>query len=76
MEIDPEKSTNIIEIPICNKARKILEKYKFDLPKKSNAKQNKYLKDLGKLVGLNEKERVIYFYGKETKLKIYSDMKC
>ena len=41
-------------IPLNEKAIKLLKYYKFKLPKLSNQKYNAYLKEIGKLAGVNK----------------------
>lgn len=65
-----QKTSDFVKIELNNYSRSILEKYAdfpFEnnkaLPVISNAKMNEYLKELGRLAGLDEPQRVVYFMG-------------
>ena len=52
-----EKTGNDVSIPILPTVRRIIDKYKGDLPKPlSNQKMNDYLKEVGELAGLDSQE--------------------
>ena len=59
---DPSKS---LHIPLNRYSQEILEKYDFQLPKISNQKFNKYLKELFKLMEYNEKVKKTMKFGNE-----------
>jgi integrase len=57
IEITAQKTGNNVSIPILPTVRRIIDKYKGDLPKPlSNQKMNDYLKEVGELAGLNSQE--------------------
>ncbi|MCU0467905.1 MAG: site-specific integrase [Arcicella sp.] len=57
IEVRMKKTGNDVSIPILPTVRRIMDKYKGDLPKTlSNQKMNDYLKEIGKLVGLDSQE--------------------
>ena len=57
IEIRTQKTGNDVSIPILPTVRRIIDKYKGDLPKPlSNQKMNDYLKEVGELAGLNSQE--------------------
>jgi integrase len=57
IEMTNEKTGNDVSIPILPTVRRIIDKYKGDLPKPiSNQKMNGYLKEVGKLAGLDSQE--------------------
>jgi len=70
IEIFSHKGSELVEIPLTNKAKAILEKYK-DLPGEnalpvpSNEKLNEFLKELGAIAKLNRELTKTYFKGKE-----------
>ncbi len=47
------------------KGMDILKKYNYELPQISNQKFNDYIKEIGKLAGINEPVRIIRFNGKK-----------
>ena len=56
LQITQQKTGNRVAIPVHWMVSEILEKYEGNLPRSiSNQKLNDYLKELGQLVGLNEK---------------------
>jgi integrase len=74
IKITTIKTDDPLEIDLNQYSRAILDKYKDVpfaddkcLPVISNQKMNKYLKDLGQLVELNEPETVVYYIGNERK---------
>jgi integrase len=63
------KTRDIIEIPLNDYALKILEKYKdetFPLPRISNQKLNKYIKEVAKKVKLTTLVKIVKYKGSET----------
>lgn len=67
-----QKTTDALVIELNTHAREILKRYEDNssinkpaLPVISNQKYNKYLKELGKLAGLNSPTRVVYYKGNE-----------
>jgi integrase len=65
-----QKTVDGLIIELNDYSRAILKKYEgirlpndLALPVISNQKMNDYLKNLGKLVGLNEPQRIVYFKG-------------
>lgn len=78
IEVTTIKTTDNLIIDLNDYSRAILDKYKnifFEdnkaLPVISNQKMNDYLKELGKLVGLNEPVRTTYYKGNERIDKVY-----
>jgi integrase len=64
IEIKTEKTRAFLKIPLNDYAKELLEKNNGLLPKLySNQKTNDYLKDLGKLAGLDEQIRVEKYRG-------------
>lgn len=59
------KTKKTLQIPMIEPAKVILEKYNYELPKISNQKQNKYLKELGEICGLNEIINVLEYSGND-----------
>lgn len=62
------KTRDIIEIPLNDYALKILEKYKdepFPLPRLSNQKLNKYIKEVAVKVGLTTPVKIVKYKGSE-----------
>ena len=55
------KSSQNSGIPLTKHALAILEKYNYKLPKISGQKINDYLKEIGKLIGIDEEEQVVTF---------------
>jgi integrase len=55
------KSSQNSGIPLTKHAQAILEKYNYKLPKISGQKINDYLKEIGKLIGIDEEEQVVTF---------------
>lgn len=65
-----QKTSDGLKIELNKYSRAILDKYSaFDFPGEkvlpviSNVKMNEYLKELGELAGINEKQRIVYFMG-------------
>ena len=57
IEVRMQKTGNDISIPILPTVRRVMDKYKGDLPRPlSNQKMNDYLKEIGKLAGLENQE--------------------
>lgn len=57
IEITAQKTDNPVVIPVLPVVQRVIDKYHGDLPKViSNQKMNQYLKEVGKLAGLNSKE--------------------
>lgn len=56
------KSDHWVVIPLRMEAKEILEKYNHQIPEVSNAEFNKYIKEVGRLCGLNA---TIKFYHKQ-----------
>jgi len=72
IEIVTKKTTDKLRIKLNNKAQAIIAKYKdiaFEngkvLPVISNQKMNDYLKELGKLAGINDPVTDVYFMGNQ-----------
>lgn len=68
-----KKTRDIMEIPLTDAAIQILEKYKeqpFPLPRISNQKLNKYIKEVAKKVELDELIRIVQYKGSEAKVKV------
>lgn len=61
------KTQKSVEIPLCTKAKNILVKYEFELPRISTQRLNDYVKEIGKLIGMDEKETITLHYGRELK---------
>lgn len=57
IEIKTVKTEQVVLIPISQKAKRILEKYQYSIPKLSEQSLNTQLKIIGTMIGLN-KERV------------------
>jgi integrase len=53
-KIETEKTGEIVKIPLSPRVKPILEKYNFNIPVPSNQKMNQYLKELGKLAGIEQ----------------------
>jgi integrase len=73
-----QKTADGLKIDLNNYSREILEKYagfSFEddkaLPVISNPKMNEYLKELGKLAGLDDPQRIVYFTGNERHEEVY-----
>jgi len=73
-----QKTADGLKIELNDYSREILEKYKnctfMDdkaLPIISNQRMNDNLKELGKLAGLNEQQRIVYFIGGERYEEVY-----
>ena len=73
-----KKTVDSLVINLNNYSKAILEKYAdtyFDddkaLPVISNSNMNEYLKELGKLAGFDEPQRIVYFIGSERKEEVY-----
>ncbi len=61
-----QKTTDIVKIPLRKEAEVLLNKYfkqGLPLPVKSNQKMNAYLKELGKLAGLNNEYTILKIWG-------------
>lgn len=57
IEVRMKKTGNDVSIPILPTVRRVMDKYKGDLPQPlSNQKMNDYLKEIGKLAGLDSLE--------------------
>ena len=77
IDVVTQKTTDSLKIELNKYSRSILEKYKdidgcFALPVISNAKMNKYLKEIGEIAEINEPQRVVYFIGSERKEEVFS----
>jgi integrase len=69
-----KKTGDLIEIPITPGMRNILEKYKLNknpLPVISNQKSNKYLEEVCKIAGFDEKKQIVRKYGNQIVKKEY-----
>jgi integrase len=73
-----QKTVDGLKIELNDYSRAILEKYsdfpfQWDkaLPVISNQRMNEYLKELGRLVGINEPQRTVYFRGNERHEEVY-----
>lgn len=64
-KIEQLKTGTSVEIPLCNKAILILDKYDYNIPSNSNQKQNAYLKEIGKLIEMNSTEVKTLHYGNQ-----------
>ena len=53
-----QKTGTEVQVPVVNKAMNILMRYKFDLPKFKIQNFNRYIKEVGKLAGLEEEVSV------------------
>ncbi|MDR2835413.1 MAG: site-specific integrase [Bacteroidales bacterium] len=67
-----KKTVDLLKIELNDYSRKLLQKYKDikleddkALPVISNTKMNEHLKELGKMVGINEQQRIVYFIGNQ-----------
>lgn len=70
IEFVTQKTSELIRVQLNNYARAVLEKYSDvplpagkALPVITNQKMNEYLKELGKLAGLDDPETIVYFKG-------------
>lgn len=54
IRIDRQKSDTHSSVPLLNKAKGILQKYNYELPKRSNQKYNSYLKEVSDIVGIEK----------------------
>ncbi len=73
-----QKTVDGIKIELNKYSKTILDKYKrsskanrLALPAFSNANMNKHLKELGRMVGLNEPQRIVYFKGSRRIEEVY-----
>lgn len=73
------KTDEVLKIDLNKYSKALLEKYRgiplpggLALPVISNQKMNDYLKDLGKLAGLNEQIRLVYFKGNSRREEVYA----
>lgn len=78
INIITQKTVDGLRIDLNDYSKAILDKYKGAhfkddkaLPVISNVKMNVYLKDLGALAGLNERQRIVYFMGNERKEEVF-----
>ncbi|RLJ97915.1 site-specific integrase [Tenacibaculum discolor] len=55
IEMHRQKTSSKIAIPLLPKAKLLLKKYGYNLPKISNQKFNSYLKEIADIVGINKK---------------------
>jgi hypothetical protein len=63
-----QKTGGRVVVPVSRIVLEILEKYEFDLPRKiTNQKTNNYLKELGKLAGIDAEEVYTEYVGLERK---------
>lgn len=74
-----QKTADGLRIELNKYAQEIIDKYKnfksikgLALPVISNVKMNEYLKELGRVCDLNEKQRVVFYKGNERNEKVYS----
>lgn len=65
LKVFTEKTNDRLLIPLLPKAIELLEKYEFQLPRITNQKQNEYLKEVGKLAGLNSIHTYTTLHGGE-----------
>lgn len=79
ISIVTQKTTDRLKIELNKYSKSILDKYKsihFEndkvLPVISNVNMNLHLKDMGEIIGLNEKQRIVYFKGNERIEEVYS----
>jgi len=73
-----QKTVDGLRIELNNYSSAILEKYKhfhfpsdLALPVISNPKMNEYLKEMGKLVGIHDPQRIVYFKGNTRIEEVY-----
>jgi integrase len=52
--LNTEKTNDRLKIPLIRQSKEILEKYDYSLPKISNQKINRYLKEIGEAAGIDE----------------------
>ncbi len=55
LNITTQKTDTTVHIPLLPVVEKILERYDYQAPKMPNQKLNTYLKELGKMAGINKK---------------------
>lgn len=79
ISIVTQKTTDGLKIELNKYSKSILDKYKnihFEndkvLPVISNVNMNLHLKVMGEIVGLDEKQRIVYFKGNERIEEVYS----
>ncbi|MDD4993326.1 MAG: site-specific integrase [Paludibacter sp.] len=79
ISIVTQKTTDGLKIELNKYSKSILERYNsthFEndkvLPVISNVNMNLHLKDMGEIVGLDEKQRIVYFKGNERIEEVYS----
>lgn len=65
LKVFTEKTNDRLIIPLLPKAIGLLEKYEYQLPRITNQKQNEYLKEVGKLAGLNHTHTYTTLHGGE-----------
>ena len=68
--INTQKSTEEISIPLNNYSKAILEKYNFQLPIISQQKLNDYLKEVGRIAGIDDNQILVEFAGGKRKESI------
>ena len=72
LHIRAQKTQGIICYPLFPEAETILKKYNFNPPSGiSNTKMNKYLKELGKLVGIDAPVTFTKYYGGKKNVETY-----
>lgn len=79
ISIVTQKTTDGLKIELNKYSKSILDKYNNThfvndkvLPVISNVNMNLHLKDMGEIVGLDEKQRIVYFKGNERIEEVYS----
>jgi integrase len=78
LSVVTQKTVDGLKIELNDYSKEILDKYK-DFPFKddkalpviSNQRMNDYLKELGKLAGINEPQRIVYFHGSARHEEVY-----
>jgi len=63
--VKTKKLTVVPFLGYCTRAMDILKKYNFELPNLSNQKLNDYIKEIGKLAGINQKVSITRYSGQE-----------
>lgn len=78
IEVVTQKTVDGLKIELNNYSRAILDKYADyhlpgdkALPVVSNVKMNEYLKELGRLAGLDDPQRIVYFMGSDRVEEVY-----
>jgi integrase len=73
IRIRTEKTSELVVIPLHRFVKQIIAKYKGSLPPViSNQKMNKYIKEIGEMVGIDETTRIAITRGGKTENESYS----